>query len=335
MIMNNKIAVFMLLAIAIASVAPTSAKFYAEHKTEKFVDLADKAGCKVNNILELIYVNQTALETIEAEGFKELLKGNVTLYDEGVKKVTNAYTSLEIGDYEDAVANATEALQIFREVFKSLNVIMEQTGIQRGQLVDDQGLIVAMQRGLERIERLQEILPEEETEAQELLDNAAIYLNVEVARTWLREGRVKETAYNLTQATRLIAQAHKLLKNIAKEMNAARFRNYLKGVTKATDKITIRLENARRKGLNTTKILQELGYENATQFRQHLQNMILETREKRYKIKDTIQELNQIHKNLQKMERNLRKLEQQQNHGKGGVNGNGQNNGNGHGNNKP
>jgi methyl-accepting chemotaxis protein len=323
---STKIAVFALLAILIASAVPASAKFYTEKQTEKFVELAEKAGQKVNNLIKNIYVNETALDTIEGAGYLEALEGNVTLYNRGLQNVTYAYTALNMSDYQGAIANATEALQIFREVFKSLNIILEYSGVQKGQLIDAQGLIVAMQRSLERIERLREILPENATEAQELLDNATVYLNIDVARTWLLEGRVTETAHNLTQANRLIAQAHQLLKTIAKQMNTIRIRNYLKSATQTMKKIMTRLEQAERKGLNTTTILNQLGYENATQFKEQLQNMIETTQQKIDQIKNTIQELNQIHNNLQNMERNLKQLEQQ--HGNNGSDGNE----NGHGN---
>jgi methylphosphotriester-DNA--protein-cysteine methyltransferase len=314
---NTKIAVFALLAILIVSVIPASAKFYTKHQTEQFVELAEKAGQKVNNLIENIYVNETALDIIEGAGYLEALEGNVTLYNRGLQNVTYAYTALNMSDYQGAIANATEALQIFREVFKSLNIILEQSGVQKGQLIDAQGLIVAMQRALERIERLREILPENATKAQELLDNATVFLNIDVARTWLLEGRVAETAHNLTQANWLIAQAYQRLKIIAKEMNAFRIRNYLKSATQSMERIMTRLEQAERKGLNVTEILGQLGFENATQFREQLQNMIEATQEKIDQIKNIIQELNQIHNNLQNMERNLKQLEQQHNNGNG------------------
>jgi len=317
---KRKIAMLVLLAILVVSIAPTSAKMYTKHQTSKFIDLAEKAGQRVENLIENINASKDSLDIINATGLLDVYEGNVTLYLQGLQKITDANTSLHKGDYENAIANATEALQIFREVFKSLNIILEQSGIRKGELIAAQGLIVAMQRALERIERLREILPKDADEARELLDNASACLNIDTARIWLSEGRVNETAYNLTQANHLIAKVYQYLSMKAKEMNTKRVRNYLGGATKIMERMMMRLEHAEERGLNVTKILRLLEYGNVTQFRQQLQNMIRTAQEKMNDIKNTIRELNKIHENLQNMEQCLKHLERQ--HGNGNEHGN-------------
>jgi len=214
MLKRKNIAITVLLATVIMAMVPSSGMVYAddqsqeERKAEKLVELAEGAQKRVDNLIRLIFANVTANETITNFGLMDDLIANVTLFKEGLGNLTKAYDALEAEDYQGAIANATDALGIFREVFRAIHVILDQSGVSKGKLVDAQGLIQAMQRALERIERLREILPEDAEEALELLKTAEQCLNITAARAWLLEGRVNETAHNLTQANKLIAQAH-------------------------------------------------------------------------------------------------------------------------------
>jgi len=332
---SKSIAILVLLATVIMATVPSSGMVYAdiqsreERKAEKLIELADRAGQRVDNLIRLIFANATANQTIIDAGLMDELKANVTLFNEGVGNLTKAYDALEDGDYQGAIANATDALRTFGEVFKALHIILEQSGVQRGRLIDAQGLIQAMQRALERIEKLREIMPEDAEEALRLLDTAEQYLNVTAARAWLLEGRVNETAHNLTQANRLIAQAHQYIKNQARETNRIRIRNFLRGAEQVQERIMERLELASRKGLNVTAILESLGYANETEFRQALHNMTVTALKKIEDIRKALQDLRAIGETLRDIDRALSEQFQHQHQG----NGNGQgNNGYGHGN---
>jgi len=141
---------------------------------------------------------------------------------------------MEAEDYAGAITNATEALTIFRDVFKALNDILEEAGVPRGQLIDAQGLIEAMKRALERIERLREIAP---SEVLAILDAAEEYLDIATAIAWLREGRVNETAWNMTRANKLISLAHSLLKGKAAELKDKRLEGYLRLIENLYDRL--------------------------------------------------------------------------------------------------
>jgi hypothetical protein len=335
MVKANKIAVAVILATIIVMAAPVSAAMFhgqsESARAEKIVELADKAGQKVEDLIALVYVNDTVLEMIENATLLDELEGNVTLFDDGVANVTAAYDALEAEDYVGATANATQALEIFRDVFKSIHVILCNSDVQKGQIVDGQGLLVAMQRALERIERLRELLPEDATEALELLDNATIYLDVDTARLWLLDGKVSETAYNLTQANQLISEAHQYLKAQAEQGNMIRIRNYLRVMERVHGRLGERLELAANEGIDVDAFMQSFGYQNATEFEQALQNMTQNAQQNMGEIRNAIKNLQEISRTMREMDRALAKEIRQNGAQHGGGQGNG-NMGNG---NKP
>jgi hypothetical protein len=328
MVKTSKIAIVIILAAIVVMAAPVSAAMFhgqsESDKAEKIVELADKAGQKVDNLIALVYANETALEMIENATLLDELVGNVTLFDEGTANVTAAYDALEAEDYEGATANATQALQIFREVFKSIHIILCNSDVQKGQILDGQGLLVAMQRALERIELLRELLPEDATEALELLDNATIYLDVDTARLWLLDGKVSETAYNLTQANHLISEAHRYLKTRAEQGNLNRIRNYLHVMERIRGRIRERLESAGNEGINIDDVLQSFGYENATQFEEAFQNMTETAQENMGEIKNTIMNMKEFGQTMREMDKALAQeiRQNQAQHGGGQGNGN-------------
>ncbi|MCW4020850.1 MAG: hypothetical protein NWF14_06460, partial [Candidatus Bathyarchaeota archaeon] len=223
-----------LLTLVMLSLVPVSVG-YAQNlngnmqkKAEKLIDLADTASNKVESLIELIYSNQTAIDTIKAAGLYDELEANRSLFETwGVGNLTDARHALSLGSFAEAIANATQSLSIDREVIKALNNILADSGVERGRLVYAQGLIEAMRRALDTIERLREIeeLPEN---VLELLNEAETYLNIEEARIWLSQGRVNETAHNKTQANKLISEAHRYLKGLAKAQNTRRIQNYMR-----------------------------------------------------------------------------------------------------------
>lgn len=309
MVKASKIAIVIILATIIVMAAPVSAAMFHGQsesvKAEKIVELADKAGQKVENLIALVYVNETALEMIESATLLDELEGNKTLFNEGTANVTAAYAALESEDYEGAVANATQALEIFRDVFKSINLILYESDVQKGQIIDGQGLLVAIQRALERIEKLRELLPEDATEALELLDNATSYLDVDTARLWLLDGKVSETAYNLTQANHLISEAHQYLKTQAEQGNSMRIQNYLRGMERFRGRIRENLELAGNEGINIDAVLETFGYENATECAQALQDMTDNAQENMGDIRDAVNDLKEIGRTMRDMDEAL------------------------------
>ena len=220
---GNKGIAAVLLAMLI--LVPASAS-YAEkqeendQRVEKLIELAERAKDKTQILINMTYLNTTAIQAIINVGLSGELEDNVTLFNEAAYNITNP-------DYHN-VGNLTLALGVFRDVYKSINRILAATpGVQKGQLVDRQGLIQAMTRALDRIERLEEIenLPDA---TKWILGNATLYLNVTRAIELLQVGMAEEVTYNKTQANKLISLAHSTLQKKAAELKTQRIRSFFK-----------------------------------------------------------------------------------------------------------
>lgn len=254
--LRSKYVGLVLAATLMATLIPLSAMVYAqsseEKRAEKFVELAERAREKVDNFIKIIYANDTAIDTITDAGLYDELDANKTLLFEtwGLGNLTEAHEALKADppDYPGAIGNATEALSVFREVFKALNTILTEAGVARGQLIDAQGLIEAMKRALDRIERVRGVegVPDE---VLKILDSAEDYLDIETAIEWLSEGKINQTAWNLTQANRLISQASVSLKKAAGALNSERIRGFLTVITKFYNRTTRLVDRAVKQGL--------------------------------------------------------------------------------------
>jgi len=332
---TKRIAAIILMATLFVATAPSLSTISAymqnpENRAENYVELADKAQEQVQDFIDLIRVNETALEKIGEASLLDELEGNESLFSQGVSNLTLAYGALEAGDYQAAVANATNALTIFRQVFVALHAILSGSGVSQGGLVDAQGLIEAMERNLVRVANLEQM--NLSAEAQAKLGNAVAYLNIETARVWLQEGRVNEVVANLTQAKRLINEACLLIREQARAMLMTRMRNCLNGLEQARDRIMERLQFAENQGVNVTEMLGQMGYQNMEQFQQHMQAMIDEAEQNMGQIKNAIQNMNRIGEILRETDRGLT-MHMQHHQGNGNGQGNGDNgNGNGNGN---
>jgi flagellin-specific chaperone FliS len=333
MMKKRQLVALAVLASVIMAAAPVSAIFYGQGQiqaspAEELVKLADRAEQQVKNLIDLVYANETALQKIEDVGLLDELEGNVTLYDEGAGNLTAAHDALEAADYEAAVDYATEALSIFREVFSSIHMILEEAGLQKGQLVDNQGLLEAMTRQLQRIDRLREILPEDAPEEiTQLLDDAEALLDIDAARALLVEGNAEEVISNLQEAKGLIAQVYDYLKEQAEESNAWRIYGYCERVR---ERIRERFRQGNQTGVDFTDVLESLGYQSENQFMETLENMIQAAQGKAGDFKNALQDLEAIGQMVQQMDQALtQEMNRHQNGSGSGSDGGGSGSGNG------
>jgi flagellin-specific chaperone FliS len=329
MMSKRQLVVLGMFVSVIMMTAPVSAMFGQDQvqatPEEQLVEVADRAEQQVKYLIDLVYANDTALDTIEDVGLFDDLESNVTLYDEGVVKLAAAHEALEAEDYEGAVDYATEALGIFREVFSSIHMILEDAGLRKCELVDCQGLLEAMTRQLERIDHLREILPEDAPdEIVQLLDDAEALLDINVARALLLESKTTEVRDSLQDAKELISQVYDYLKEEAEGLNAWRIEGYCERVR---ERIRERFRNANQAGIDFTDALQSLGYQNEYQFMETLENMIQTAKGKAGDFKNALQDLDAIGRMVQEMDQALtQKMSQYQNGS--GSSGNSSGNGN-------
>jgi len=309
------------LMTVLIAVAPASAILYGQAQIQKtpaeeMVEVADKAEQQVKDLIDLVYANETALQKIEDVGLLDKLQSNVTLYDAGVANLTAAHDALDMADYEGAVDYATEALSVFREVFSSIHVILEAAGLQKGHLVDNQGLLEAMTRQLQRIDRLREILPDvAPEEITQLLDDAEALLDIDAARTLLLEGKSTEVLSSLQEAKELIVQVYDYLKTQAEASNAWRIDGYCERVQ---ERIRERFQQGNQMGVNFTSALESLGYQSESQFMETLQNMIQTAQGKTGDFNNALQDLDAIGQMVQQMDQALMQEMQRHQGGSGG-----------------
>jgi hypothetical protein len=313
-----------LLVSVLMTAAPASAILYGQAQIQKapaeeLIEVADKAEQQVKNLIDLVYANETALEKIEEVGLRDDLEGNVTLYDEGVTNLTAAYDSLETSDYDAAVDYATEALSVFREVYSSLHVILEAAGLQKGNLVDYQGLLDAMTRELQRIDQLRDILPEDApNNIKQLLDDAEALLDVDAARALLLEGKDSEVKDTLQETKQLISQVYQYLKEQAEESNIWRIQGYCERVQ---ERIRERFRAGNQAGIDFTTVLESFGYQSENQFMETLQNLVQTAQGNADNFQKALQDLEAIGNLVQQMDQALNQEMQrhQSGNGSGGM----------------
>jgi uncharacterized membrane protein YgcG len=326
MMRKRQLVALAMLVSSLMAAAPASAVLYGQAQTqaapaEELVELADRAEQQVKDLIDLVYANETALQLIEDVGLLDELEGNVTLFDEGVGNLTAAHTALEIADYEGAVAYATEALRVFREVFSSIHVILEAAGLQKGHLVDNQGLLEAITRELQRIDRLRKLLPEDAPEEiKQLLDDAEALLDIDTARALLLEGKETEVRSSLQEAKLLVSQVYHYLKEQGEESDTWRILGYCEGVQ---ERIRERFRAGNQLGVDFTAVLESLGYQSENQFMETLQNMIQTAQGKTDDFKNVLQDLEAIGQMVQEMDQALMQEMQRHQGGNGSAGGDG------------
>ena len=331
---KRQLAVLTMLVSVIITAAPFSVIFYGQGQVqatpaEELVEVADKAEKQVQNLIDLVYANETTLEEIEEVGLLGEFENNVTLYYEGFGNLTVAHEALELADYEGAVDYATQALSVFREVFNSIYMILEDAGLHEGQLIDNQGLLEAMTRQMQRIDRLRELLPEDAPdEIKQLLDDAEALLDIEAARTLLLEDKETEVIDTLQEAKELISQVYDYLKEQAKELNAWRIEGYCERVR---ERIRERFREGNQSGIDFTDVLESLGYYSESQFMENLENMIQIALGKTDDFKNALQDLDAIGQMVQEMDQALTQKMNQYMSGSGSDSGGGSSGGDGSG----
>ena len=198
---TTKIAILMIVVTVIAFAAPASAYFSSQNietKAERMVNIAGEARDTVTDLVALVEAKPIAMQQliIDAE-LDEQFYGNLSLCvqtgttvggetatedGEGWTYLNAAEQALLAGEYEDAIDNAREALEIFRDALRSIHVILYEADVEIGQILDPQILQEAIYRSRDRITELRALLADTEllaklddaegwlTEAQDALD---------------------------------------------------------------------------------------------------------------------------------------------------------------------
>ena len=294
------IASLVLLLISASSVSAIFNGQDPETRANRIVEIAEDASQIVGDLIDLVYANLTALDMIDDAELTVELEDNVTLYDEGLENVTNAYACLDAEDYEGAIANATEALSIFREVYRSIHVILYNSDVKIGQLVDVDELEEAIERSLERITELKELIS----------PDAFIYSNLIEAEGLLTEANdllpdsIEDAKANLREANILISEVCQYLKQVAQELNPSRIRDYCEKAESYRDRLRDRFRGAWDEGFDVNGFLQTYGYQNEDDFMARFQEMIENARGTE-DLDDVLEDLDEIGRTIREMDGNL------------------------------
>ncbi|MBS7610467.1 hypothetical protein KEJ19_07960 [Candidatus Bathyarchaeota archaeon] len=267
-------------------------------RAEDLIKIAQKAESRVQALIDVVKSNNTIIEKIIDIGLNESFYGNITVFEEGSELLDKAEAAFSAESYGEAMQNATLAMEKFRDAFRGICTILQEAGFEEieveGRLIilgeaegrpeyQAQGLLVAMNRCLERIEVLNNTLKslskDDIEEIQEVLYNAYLCLNISKAKELLSEpGHVAEVAHNLTLANRLMNQAHLMVKAMASAKCEERMERFM---LRIEERIRRMIGNLSKTDLDEMAGL--MGFRNIGEFQKALRGFLEEARE-RYKM---------------------------------------------------
>jgi hypothetical protein len=206
---------------------------------------------------------------------------------------------------------------------------MNTAGLQRSDLIESQGLLEAITRELQRIDRLREILPTDVPEhIRESLATAETLLGE--ARTLLLAGDVTDARTIFLDAKNSISEVYQYLKEEAENLNTWRLNNYFTGLQ---ERVGERFKYGQQQGIDFTGVLQSYGYPSESQFMEALQNRT-QTALSEQNFEDAIQDSELAGQMVQQMEQALNQ-EINRHQGMNGPGSGGSGPGSGHGGNGP
>jgi len=266
-----------LLISAVAQAFPIASVRDEESMAKNIVKAASNAEKYVVSLVDRVKANSTIISLINGSDLEDAFWGNVSLIDDGLALLDEAKEDLNAGNYTDAMNEAMEAMEIFKEVWVNIHRILRELGITEIEAegkpeIQAQGLLVAINRALERIERIKNM--SDDPEFKELLNNATTLLSMDEAKDLLAQGNVSDVAHRLAEANHLIAQAYRMLRAKAEEKIAERMERFRARIMERLGAITGKLNET-----DLDEIMGKMGFRNMSEFREALNSLINETKE--------------------------------------------------------
>lgn len=251
-----------------ATLIPFSAGVFAKNqgneKAEKFIEMAQKAQQKVEELMEMVdetrdiadlyEAGESKLAEAEAEQDTEKAREATIIFREAYKQL---YTLLEGEEAEAEVETEEEGEEEAEEEEEAEVETEEEEGAEEeeeaaGEPEDPETLMEAIQRARERIGRVEDIMDANDdylTRAARgvlngLLDAAGDRLDDAVEDLDKDPPRVSTAAKNLGNARKLISQAFVTMKKAAKASNRGRMKSYLIVINNFYDKMARWVERA-------------------------------------------------------------------------------------------
>jgi hypothetical protein len=260
-----------ILIISAAAQAPQAASIKNDESTaENIVKAAFNSEKYVITLTGKVRANSTIIELINGSSLKNAFWGNLSLISDGSKLLGEAKAHLNIGNHTAAINKAMEAMEVFRGVWVNIHGMLRElniTEIESEPKVQAQGLLVAANRTIERIKRIENM--SNNPDFKELLKKAINLLNDTEAL--LAQGNVSDVAHRLAEANHLTAQAYRMLKAKAEEEAAEKMERFRVKVMEQLEATAGKLNET-----SLREIIEEVGFRNMNEFKQALHNLTSE-----------------------------------------------------------
>ncbi len=245
--------VIILTQLSTITVVAANSSSEAE-RAETLIGIAKKASTHIEYLLNKVKETTNGTNLTEAE----------RLYEEGNALLSQAEVAVRERNYGEAVRLTISAMERFREVRKLLAPVLEQAEIElEEEFIKAQGLLVAVNRTIERIACLEKSIPE----LQAILNTAKNLLNIDEITELLKEENVSNVAHRIAEANRLISQA---LKSMAEKIVSDRMERFMERLQERYEALIDKLNAI---GVNITNFLNETAFKNANEFREHAQQL--------------------------------------------------------------
>jgi len=306
---SSIIVLLMLLPMLFPTLAISALPGSPEAKrVENMLNVAYKSRDRVRSLVNSVETNQTLMNLISAAGLNSAFYGNVTLLGNGENLLSRAESEYEAGNYALALNYTLQALDVFRDVFRNVHVIVCKAGgcLERESVIVAEGLIVAANRTLERIKSIRE-LGDIPMEAYDKLSEAEKLLSITELRNLLAKGNVSEVAHRIADAEKLVADAFKIIKSKAEEKCAERVDKFLAKVDETFNKI---VEKAKSLGVNASEVLKMFGFNNLNEVQEMKNNLIGKVKSfvKLGKIVQAIKEMDAAMEKIRNMNREMERV---------------------------
>lgn len=237
---------------------------------KKILDMADNAKLRVEALLGNIRSNSTLMSNQTINNTILSLMDNTTgAFTNATNILQWAHGNFTEGNYTETVRLSMESMQIFREIYTTLTQLIG--GAEEG--LQGQGLLVAMNCALERLQKMNDSLSSLSINTQTArgyLNDAKNLLNLTEASLLLQQGNVSEVAHRLAEANRLMNQASQTLKLKAQEQVQARIDQYLQKLERNRERIMERLNAT---GINATELFAQYEFRNMGEFNQAMNSL--------------------------------------------------------------
>ncbi len=309
-----------LLAIITLAAAATFANAQTNHQTEeKLVEVAQRAGNQIQTLITNVYADPEAVQKIENANLTSQFENNVTQYqNEGLTKLTQAQEALSKADYSAASDSALAALEVFRNTYSNLEGIMDAAGIASDSSASSQQLLDAIDRELQRIGTLKEILLTNASQnILQTLDDANKTLLQ--AKTSALNGQTADAQAQFVEAKQAIAQIYTYLKTQAEQSNTWRLNEFCQRLMR---QIQERFAYGKQSGVDFSGALAAKGYQSEKQFIQALQTKIMNA-QSQGDIQNAIADCESIGQMVQQMQQSLNQEISSQQQNQSAANGSG------------